>query len=109
MRVLLCLLLVGATSAKLAPASTLHKPTALSKVSTGGATKKRPASEQLTPSETVLAGACARLVAQTILHPLDVIRTRSQTKNPIEATLVEEPRPRRSLSKRISDRMRGRL
>ena len=29
--------------------------------------------------------------------------------NPIEATLVEEPRPRRSLSKRISDRMRGRL
>ena len=39
--------------------------------------------------ETVLAGACARLVAQTILHPLDVIRTRSQTKNPIEATLLE--------------------
>ena len=34
-------------------------------------------------------GACARLVAQTILHPLDVIRTRSQTKNPIEATLLE--------------------
>ena len=29
--------------------------------------------------------------------------------NPIEATLVEESRPRRSLSKRISDRMRGRL
>ena len=53
MRSLLCLLLVGATSAKLAPASTtqLHKPTALSKVHQGGATKKRPASEQLTPSE----------------------------------------------------------
>ena len=29
--------------------------------------------------------------------------------NPIEATLVEEPRPRQSLSKRISERMRGRL
>ena len=85
----LCLLL-AAGEARLAPASTqLHKPAALSKVSTGGATKKRPASEQLTPSETVLAGACARLVAQTILHPLDVIRTRSQTKNPIEATLLE--------------------
>ena len=52
MRSFLCLLLVGATSAKLAPASTqLHQPTALSKVSKGGATKKRPASEQLTPSE----------------------------------------------------------
>ena len=85
----LCLLL-AAGEARLAPASTqLRKPAALGKVSTGGATKKRPASEQLTPSETVLAGACARLVAQTILHPLDVIRTRSQTKNPIEATLLE--------------------
>ena len=90
MRGLFLALLLGATSAKLAPASTqLHKPAALSKVSKGGATKKRPASEQLTPGETVLAGACARLVAQTILHPLDVIRTRSQTKNPIEATLLE--------------------
>jgi len=29
--------------------------------------------------------------------------------NPIEATLVEEPRPRQSLSKRNSERMRGRL
>ena len=79
MRSFLCLLLVGATSAKLAPAAStqLHKPAALSKVSKGGATKKRPASEQLTPGETVLAGACARLVAQTILHPLDVIRTRA--------------------------------
>ena len=78
MRSFLCLLLVGATSAKLAPASTqLQKPAALSKVHQGGATKKRPASEQLTPGETVLAGACARLVAQTILHPLDVIRTRA--------------------------------
>ena len=93
MRVITVLVLAGTASARLAPASTqLHKPTALSKVSKvhqGGATKKRPASEQLTPSETVLAGACARLVAQTILHPLDVIRTRSQTKNPIEATLLE--------------------
>ena len=54
MRSLLCLLLVGATSAKLAPASTqLHKPAALGKVSKGGATKKRPASEQLTPGETL--------------------------------------------------------
>ena len=78
MRGLFLALLLGATSAKLAPASTqLHQPTALSKVSKGGATKKRPASEQLTPGETVLAGACARLVAQTILHPLDVIRTRA--------------------------------
>ena len=51
MRGLFLALLLGATSAKLAPASTLHKPTALSKVSKGGATKKRPASEQLTPSE----------------------------------------------------------
>ena len=51
--VLLCLLLVGAASAKLAPPSgQLHQPAALSKVSKGGATKKRPASEQLTPSET---------------------------------------------------------
>ena len=79
MRSLLCLLLVGATSAKLAPASTQlqQRPAALSKVHQGGATKKRPASEQLTPGETVFAGACARLVAQTILHPLDVIRTRA--------------------------------
>ena len=79
MRVLALCLLVGA-SARLAPASTQLKPAALSKVSKvhqGGATKKRPASEQLTPGETVLAGACARLVAQTILHPLDVIRTRA--------------------------------
>ena len=57
MRSFLCLLLVGATSAKLAPASTqLHQPTALSKVSkvhAGGASKKRPASEQLTPGETL--------------------------------------------------------
>ena len=74
----LVLLLLGAASARLAPPSgQLHKPTALSKVSKGGTTKKRPASEQLTPGETVLAGACARLVAQTILHPLDVIRTRA--------------------------------
>ena len=52
MRGLFLALLLGATSAKLAPASTqLHQPTALSKVSKGGATKKRPASEQLTPSE----------------------------------------------------------
>ena len=78
MRVITLLALAGAASARLAPASTqLHKPAALSKVSKGGATKKRPASEQLTPGETVLAGACARLVAQTILHPLDVIRTRA--------------------------------
>ena len=49
----LCLLL-AAGEARLAPASTrLHKPAALSKVSKGGATKKRPASEQLTPSETL--------------------------------------------------------
>ena len=54
MRGLFIALLLGATSAKLAPASTqLHKPAALSKVSKGGATKKRPASEQLTPSETL--------------------------------------------------------
>ena len=53
MRGLFIALLLGATSAKLAPASTLHKPTALSKVSAGGATKKRPASEQLTPGETL--------------------------------------------------------
>ena len=54
MRCIFLALLLGATSAKLAPASTtqLHKPTALSKVHQGGATKKRPASEQLTPSET---------------------------------------------------------
>ena len=78
MRVITLLALAGAASARLAPASTqLHKPAALSKVSKGGATKKRPASEQLTPGETVLAGACARLVAQTILHPLDVVRTRA--------------------------------
>merc|ERR1719326_1149001 len=89
MRVITLLALAGAASARLAPSTQLHKPAALSKVSKGGATKKRPASEQLTPSETVLAGACARLVAQTILYPLDVIRTRSQTKNPIEATLLE--------------------
>ena len=54
MRGLFLALLLGAASAKLAPASTqLHKPAALSKVSKGGATKKRPASEQLTPGETL--------------------------------------------------------
>jgi hypothetical protein len=52
MRGLILCLLVGASQARLAPPSgQLHKPTALSKVSKGGATKKRPASEQLTPSE----------------------------------------------------------
>ena len=78
-------LLLGAASARLAPVTS--KPIALR--TKGGAKKSKPASEQLTPGEAVVAGACARLVAQTLLHPLDVIRTRSQTKNPIEATLLE--------------------
>ena len=58
----LCLLL-AAGEARLAPASTqLHKPAALSKVSKGGATKKRPASEQLTPSETLCGNQPVRRV-----------------------------------------------
>ena len=58
----LCLLL-AAGEARLAPASTqLHKPTTLSKVSKGGATKKRPASEQLTPSETLCGNQPVRRV-----------------------------------------------
>ena len=67
MRGLLVYLLLGAASARLAPPSgQLHKPTALSKVHQGGATKKRPASEQLTPGETL----CGNQPVQscTILH-----------------------------------------
>ena len=42
-------------------------------------------------------------------QPAPPVEAEVLVDNPIEATLVEEPRPRRSLSKRISDRMRGRL
>ena len=59
----LVLLLLGAASARLAPASTQLKPTALSKVSKGGATKKRPASEQLTPGEML----CGNQPVQRVL------------------------------------------
>ena len=62
MRAITLLVLAGAASARLAPASTLHKPAALSKVSKGGATKKRPASEQLTPSETLCGNQPVRRV-----------------------------------------------
>ena len=66
MRLFLALLL-GATSAKLAPASTqLHQPTALSKVSKGGATKKRPASERLTPGETLCGNQPVRRVHEVM-------------------------------------------
>lgn len=57
------------------------------KATRGGATKR--ASESLTPGETLLAGACARMVAQSVLHPLDVIRTRSQAKSRGASTLAE--------------------
>ncbi len=69
MRVIALCLLVGA-SARLAPASTQLKSAALSKVSKvhqGGATKKRPASEQLTPSETLCENQPVR-VHPIILH-----------------------------------------
>ena len=63
MRGLIICLLASAATARLAPASTqLHKPTALSKVSKGGATKKRPASEQLTPGETLCGNQPVRRV-----------------------------------------------
>ena len=65
MRVITLLALAGAASARLAPASTQLKPAALSKVSKvhqGGATKKRPASEQLTPSETLCGNQPVRRV-----------------------------------------------
>ncbi|KAJ1444860.1 hypothetical protein M885DRAFT_345856 [Pelagophyceae sp. CCMP2097] len=39
------------------------------------------AAQQLSPLETMLAGSCARLLAQTVLHPLDVLRTRTQAKD----------------------------
>jgi hypothetical protein len=68
MRGLLLYLLLGAASARLAPPSgQLHKPTALSKVHQGGATKKRPASEQLTPSGTLCRNQPVR-VHRIILH-----------------------------------------
>ncbi|PXF45645.1 putative S-adenosylmethionine carrier 2, chloroplastic [Gracilariopsis chorda] len=39
------------------------------------------AAVQLTFQEKMLAGAIARCVAQTVLHPIDVLRTRLQAKN----------------------------
>ena len=59
--------------------------------SSGGfaSARKAPASELLSPKETLIAGACARVVAQTILHPLDVVRTRTQAKSLGTSTLRE--------------------
>ena len=41
----------------------------------------RPPSESLSAVEAALAGALARVVAQFMLHPLDVVRTRRQVKS----------------------------
>lgn len=41
---------------------------------------ERMASQQLTATEAALSGALARVAAQTVLHPLDVMRTRVQAK-----------------------------
>jgi len=43
--------------------------------------RKKMASEQLSAADTMLAGALARVVAQGVLHPLDVVRTRRQVKD----------------------------
>ena len=42
--------------------------------------------DSLTDSEKLLGGAFARLCSQTLLHPLDTIRTRRQAKGGLETT-----------------------
>lgn len=39
---------------------------------------RREAVVQITPLEQLVAGSIARMVAQTMLHPIDVVRTRRQ-------------------------------
>ena len=81
----LVLVLASAAASKAAP---LRAGAATRRVA-GGAVKTKRASESLTPGETLFAGACARMVAQSMLHPLDVVRTRSQAKSRGTSTLRE--------------------
>ncbi|KAH8062286.1 hypothetical protein JL722_3201 [Aureococcus anophagefferens] len=94
MRSLIFALSVAATTAELVPkASALALPNPLRRFGGGlgkrGGEKQQPASELLTPGETLVAGAAARMVAQTILHPLDVVRTRTQAVSMGTSSLAE--------------------
>ena len=82
----LSLLCVASASPGLAPK---RKRSLSLKRGGGGEGRKRPASELLSPQETLFAGACARVVAQSLLHPLDVVRTRTQAKSMGSSTLRE--------------------
>lgn len=82
----LSLLCVASASPGLAPK---RKRSLSLKRAGGGEGRKRPASELLSPQETLFAGACARVVAQSLLHPLDVVRTRTQAKSMGSSTLRE--------------------
>lgn len=73
--VLLCAAVVGAADAK-------KKPTESGECNfKGGAWKNH-----LSQTEKMWAGSLARLVAQTILHPLDTIRTRRQAAGGLKTT-----------------------
>ena len=95
MRSLVFALSVAATTAELVPkASALALPNPLGRLGKRvlgkrGGGKQQPASELLTPGETLVAGAAARMVAQTILHPLDVVRTRTQAVSMGTSSLME--------------------
>ncbi|KAH8058496.1 hypothetical protein JL721_9519 [Aureococcus anophagefferens] len=93
MRSLIFALSVAATTAELVPkasALALPNPCAASAAAwASAAAKQQPASELLTPGETLVAGAAARMVAQTILHPLDVVRTRTQAVSMGTSSLAE--------------------
>jgi len=86
---MLRLAVIAAWCAVAAAKPTSLKPLRTSSIRGGKAAAKRPASELLTPRETMVAGALARLCAQTILHPLDVVRTRTQAKSRGDSTLLE--------------------